>query len=150
MSGDDSDLPASSSTIQKLVRRARSGGFSNSPQPSSSLLDAIFYEQDDSTSINTYSYYSTRSSNYTMSNLPGPGRLLGNLYSSAGSFLERRLGKLAYRASLKSLAKAKTDLDYSNLRAMLEANGMAQKEKACNIFLGYARYVTSSFHSSAP
>ncbi len=82
-----------------------------------------------------------------MSNLPGPGRLLGKLLSSAGSSLEQRLGKLAYRAGLGSLAKAETDLDHHNLWSMLEDEDMAQKEKACNILLGYARYVASLFRS---
>ncbi len=76
---------------------------------------------------------------------PGPGRLLGNLYSSAGSFLERRLGKLAYRASLRSFAKAETDLENPNLWSMLNEENIKQKEKACNILLDYARHVSSSF-----
>jgi len=69
---------------------------------------------------------------------PGSGAPLGNLYSSAGSFLERRLGKLAYRASLKSLTKAETDLAFINLGPMLRSNDIAQNEKCCNILLCYA------------
>ncbi len=106
------------------------------------------YEQNDSTSTYTYTYYSTWSSNYTMSNLVGPGRLLGKLFSNAGSSLERRLGKLAYRARLGSHAKAETDLSYYNMSPMLHGEDMILKEKACNILLGHARYATSlSSHS---
>ncbi len=82
-----------------------------------------------------------------MSNLPGPGRLLGNLYSSAGSSLERGLGKLAYHASLRNLAKAETDLAHQNLSSMLKGEDMKQKEKAYSMLLGYARYVASIFRS---
>ncbi len=94
-----------------------------------------------------------------MSNLPGPGHLLGNLYSSAGSFLEQRLGKLAgsfleqrlgklaYRAGLGSYAKAETDLANFNLWSMLKDDDMVENEKACNILLEYARYDTSLYCS---
>ncbi len=116
-------------------------------QRASTLLDDN-YEQNDSTSTYTYTYYSTWSSNYTMSNLVGPGRLLGKLFSNAGSSLERRLGKLAYRARLGSHAKAETDLSYYNMSPMLHGEDMILKEKACNILLGHARYATSlSSHS---
>ncbi len=118
-----------------------------SPQRASSLLDDDFYEQDDSTSIYSYSYYSTWSSNYTISNLVGPGRLLGNLLSSAGSSLERRLGKLAYRLGLGSYAMAEAGLWNPGLLTMLQSEDMLRKEKACNILLGYARYVASAFRS---
>lgn len=40
----------------------------------------------------------THSTNSTVSNLPGPGRVLGNLYSFAGQHLERRLGNVAQKA----------------------------------------------------
>lgn len=38
------------------------------------------------------------SSNYTISNNIGPGRVLGNLYSYAGQNLERALGQVAHKA----------------------------------------------------
>ncbi len=164
-SRDDSNPPASSLTNQSLaIHRTRSGSPFDSPRPSSSrsLLDDSLSEKDDSTTI--YSYYSTESSNYTMSNLEGPGRLLGNLFSSAGSFLERRLGKLAYSVGSWSptdltyndvmsisegddMARAEIDLRLLNLLPMLRCKDITQKEKVCNIFLRYARYATSSFRS---
>ncbi len=56
--------------------------------PASSRSSLVGFLQDDASTI--YSYFSTWSSNYTMSDLPGPGRLLGNLMSSAGStFISR-------------------------------------------------------------
>jgi len=102
--------------------------------PASSSL--VGFLQDDASTID--SYFSTWSSNYTMPDLPGPGRLLGNLMSSAGSSLERCLGKLAYRAGLGSYAKAEANLRKYNLCGMLRSEDMIQKEKACNILLGYA------------
>ena len=39
-----------------------------------------------------------------MSNLVGPGRVLGNLYSNAGRRLERVLGSAAHRAGLGPIA----------------------------------------------
>lgn len=47
---------------------------------------------DDISSIFSYS------TNSTASNLPGPGRVLGNFYSSTGKRLERTLGDLAHKA----------------------------------------------------
>ena len=53
----------------------------------------------------TKDHYSTRatctlysSTNDTASNLPGPGRLLGNAYSYAGRRLERAVGVVAHKA----------------------------------------------------
>ena len=44
----------------------------------------------------TCTFYS--STNDTASNLPGPGRLLGNAYSYAGRRLERAVGVVAHKA----------------------------------------------------
>ena len=44
----------------------------------------------------TFTFYS--STNDTASNLPGPGRLLGNAYSYAGRRLERAVGVVAHKA----------------------------------------------------
>ncbi len=159
MSDGDSDSLTSSSNAQVELERTPDIVNSdlsrpNSPQPDPSFLDDDFHEQDDSTSIYTYSYNSTWSSNYTMSNLEGPGRLLGNLLSRAGSSLERRLGKIAKkradrRAFLQSLARAEADLSLHNLFPMiLESEDMINKERACNILLGYARYVAPYLHPS--
>ncbi len=76
--------------------------------PASSRSSLVGFLQDDASTI--YSYFSTWSSNYTMSDLPGPGRLLGNLMSSAGStFISRAVfGKS--RAGLGSYAKAEANL----------------------------------------
>ena len=49
----------------------------------------------DAQSASSSSLYST---NYTMSNLVGPGRVLGNLYSSLGRRLERSIGVSAHKA----------------------------------------------------
>ncbi|KLO18479.1 hypothetical protein SCHPADRAFT_936155 [Schizopora paradoxa] len=65
---------------------------SDSLPSSTSILNKL---RDDDV---TYSYWSKWSSNYTVSNLVGVGRVLGNLYSKLGSSLERRLGNYAIRA----------------------------------------------------
>ena len=51
-------------------------------------------EMSDAQSAFSSSLYST---NYTMSNLVGPGRVLENLYSSLGRRLERSIGALLIR-----------------------------------------------------
>lgn len=105
-----------------------------SPPSSSSWLE--YFERDDI----TYSFTSTWSSNYTMSNLPGPGRLLGNLYSRAGSSLERSLRKLANQTGLGGYAKAKDVMTRScfvivNSRPVEDPR---EVEKACDNILRYA------------
>jgi len=62
--------------------------------PSSSHLTAHtvnVFRQDDATTI--WSYRSEWSTNYTKSNLPGPGRTLGNLYALLAKPLERQIEK---------------------------------------------------------
>ncbi len=110
-----------------------------SPQASLKWLEDFL--RDDST--NTYSYLSTWSSNYTTSNLPGPGRLLGKLLSKTGSSLERHLGNLAYRAGIGSYAKAETTLQKPREDLPLIYEGMPRKakEKACGTLLRFARFV---------
>lgn len=92
--------------------------------------------------MTVYSYFSTWSTNYTMSNFIGPGRLLGNLYSKAGASLEERLGKLADHTGTGGYAKSKAILgnDYM-LFEMLESEDMAKTEKACRVLLRCARYL---------
>ena len=55
-------------------------------------------ERRDTLSPDNYSSISTFSTNYTMSNLIGAGRTLGNLYSSAGKKIEHTLNRAAHRA----------------------------------------------------
>jgi len=144
MNGDGS-WPASSSNAQAALEDtsnsvdsgSNDSNLPNTPLQTSSLSNDNFL-QDDSTSIFSYSYHSTWSSNYTMSNLVGPGRLLGNLFSSTGSSLERQLGKLAYRTGLGGYAKAEKDLALESMYSMVRSEDMVQKEKACSILLGHA------------
>ncbi len=141
MSGDGSNSPAlsSSSSNTPVTLEGTSDGIdllnSKSPQPASSWLDDIL--RNDSTTV--YTYHSTWSSNYTMSNIAGPGRLLGNLLSSTGLTLERRVGKLAYRAGLGAFSKAEEDLLKHRLKDMLVSEETVQQDKACSILFGYAR-----------
>ena len=62
---------------------------------SSNFLLPADDELNDTQSVTSSSFYS---SNYTMSNLVGPGRVLGNLYSSLGRRLERSIGASAHKA----------------------------------------------------
>ncbi len=94
MSDAESTPPTSSSSIA-VVQAAidhslvRNGVAVDSDPPE---RDRAFHrlEVQDDDAATTYSYFSTWSSNYTASNLPGPGRILGNLYDWAGSTLWRR------------------------------------------------------------
>ncbi|KLO14308.1 hypothetical protein SCHPADRAFT_939611 [Schizopora paradoxa] len=97
---------------------------------SSSFLDELW--EDNSTNV----YTSSWSSNYTMSNLPGPGRNLGNFYSWVGASLERRLTKRAEQAAVKK---------YGNVASVLKSDwgiydkfmsdDVKEHEKACEIVL---------------
>ncbi len=109
---------------------------SNSSQPRSTLLDDDFL-QDESKTI--YSYFSTWSTNYHHIEPPGPGRVVGSLLSTAGSSLERGLGKLVYRAGLGTFLKAETDLSDDSL-LIRGRMGQEMNEKSCDILLSYARY----------
>ncbi|KLO10281.1 hypothetical protein SCHPADRAFT_892443 [Schizopora paradoxa] len=81
----------------------------NEPSSSSYLPHNIDSDPSSSSSREP-SIYSEWSSNYTMSDLPGPGRILGNLYSTAGAALERSLARgvawLAQRKEAKRRAEA--------------------------------------------
>lgn len=81
-----------------------------------------------------------------MSNLPGPGRLLGNFYSWAGLPLERQLGKLAYRTGLGSFAKAEAILRRSSaVYDIIKDGDMTKAGKACDILLRFAMYCITFF-----
>lgn len=109
-----------------------------SPHPPHSLSSILY----DDCSATTYSYFSSWSSNYTASNLPGSGRTLGNILSRAGSSLEQRLGKLAYRVGLGTYAKAETHLVEYHLSEFLNGGTMTKKKKrGWDLLLGYLRCV---------
>lgn len=117
------------------------------------LLSSSFFDElrRDDTSALTYSYRSTMSSNQTMSNLVGPGRLVGRFYSWAGSSLERRLGRIALRTGIGSYAKAVIMMRKENEAAISDSllNMDEQSAKAfCEAVLVCAQYVSSIFVSS--
>lgn len=120
---------------------------SNASLLSSSILDEL---RRDNRSAWTYSYHSAWSSNYTMSNLPGPGRLLGMLYSRAGSSLEHQLGKFALRMGIGSYPKAVIMLRKESgkaVSAMLWNSDEQVVEKFCEALLVCAQYVPPIFVS---
>ncbi len=118
---------------------------SNSEPPSSRPSRLPSFLQDDSTTI--YPYFSTWSTNYTMSNLPGPGRLLGNLFLRAGSLLERGLGKFARRVGERSDVRLQIDDLQWNA---LVGKRLAPKDvgKVCDELLGHARYFIHNYHDT--
>lgn len=138
------------STPQTLtpVTELTDGTFSIDCPFSTSFFDGS--QEDDTTTI--YSYFSALSTNYTASNLPGPGCLLGNLYSKAGSALERGLGRLVYRRYLKENTEELTAYmvamamlkDTGKIYAMLESEDPRENERACEILMIYAQYVFSA------
>lgn len=149
MSSDSVDSPTLGSSTRNSTTQAEHKEASDNVEhvqidhdsPPSASRDAWLedIQRDDTTTV--YSYFSTWSTNYTMSNLIGPGRLLGNLYSKAGASLEERLGRLVDRAGIGGYAKAKAILgdDYV-LFEMLESEDLSKREKACSILLRCARY----------
>lgn len=117
------------------------------PQLSQSFLDELQQEDEDD-SIITYSYYSTWSSNYTESNLPGPGRLLGNFYSWAGLALERRLERLLNRGRLGAEAEASkveeeaVAMLQASICGMIWSDDTREIEKVCETLIICAQYVS--------
>jgi len=105
-------------------------------RPSNNLPDVNDQLKDDARTRD--SYFSEWSSNYTMSNLPCPGRLLGNLYSLAGSALERNLERLVYRVRYRSFVKAEKALRWGRL-VLAEEMKKTEREDMCGLFLTYAR-----------
>lgn len=79
----------------------------------------------------------SRSINYTMSDLPGPGRILGNLYSSGGRRLEKGVARLA--------KKWPSDLDYQISSIIVYSRGNISDgdrksvKKMCKKMLNYTQ-----------
>ena len=92
-----------------------------------------------------WSFRSEWSSNYTASNLPGPGRNLGNLYSRAGRLLENSLGRLAYSAGIGKSVKAQKTLrmveDWS-----VRTTPENERREICKALIDCARCVTTSMY----
>ncbi|KLO14309.1 hypothetical protein SCHPADRAFT_927927 [Schizopora paradoxa] len=103
--------------------------FNLGPSSFSLLLDEL--RRDDV----TYSYASTLSTNYTTSNLAGPGRVLGNLYSIAGSSLERGVGSIARRTGIEELLRSKSLDRLKKSTRLFRSEDARKHRKACRIFL---------------
>ncbi|KLO06000.1 hypothetical protein SCHPADRAFT_895814 [Schizopora paradoxa] len=114
------------------------------------LLSSFLHELQEDDAQTVYTYFSTWSTNYTMSNLPGPGRILGNLYSKAGSTLEKRIGKLVNKAAVKKYQQAVAMLRrYRMIEEIFEGDDWNEHEKACKILLICAKSDEISFQVEA-
>lgn len=97
--------------------------------------------QDPSNSLDTdadYELCSASSSNETADDLPGLGRILGNLYVSAGRKLENAFGRVALRMGRGPNAtalKIQRILEDESLRSFTRRKRL---EKKCKIL---ARYI---------
>ncbi|KLO18461.1 hypothetical protein SCHPADRAFT_955046 [Schizopora paradoxa] len=111
---DDSEARASANTRIAYRETLRVDDAPDTHFMSSSVLEE--FQRDDI----TYSYASTWSSNFTMSNLVGPGRILGKWYSKAG------IGSYA------KLVKGALD-------RMFQSENPKKHEKACEIMLTCAK-----------
>ncbi|KLO12555.1 hypothetical protein SCHPADRAFT_929149 [Schizopora paradoxa] len=101
-------------------------------------LPRPYFLPGNSTNTAPHSYFSTWSTNYTVSNLPGPGRVIGNFFSKAGGTLERNLGRLAYSVGIGSYAKA--EVEFSLLHTFyLKWEKGTESEEICEMMLDYAR-----------
>lgn len=91
-----------------------------------------------------YEICSIASSTETADNLPGPGRLLGNLYTGAGRRLEDEFGRIAalmgYGPNAMSMKIQKLLMDKS-LRAFSRRKKLKKK---CKDLARYVRYVQSA------
>ena len=96
------------------------------------------HQQDSNSASSVWSFHSEWSSNYTTSNLAGPGRILGNLYSLAAKPLERNLRKLAYYSGTGRHAEADRYLRESPY-ARMELHSEKRRMELCKTLLGYAQ-----------
>ncbi|KLO10499.1 hypothetical protein SCHPADRAFT_906820 [Schizopora paradoxa] len=135
---DDDRNETNSSSSNPAAGGEKSGIDSHTThsQSSSSFLKELC---EDSVSSITYSYASTWSSNYTMSNLAGPGRILGNFYSRAGSALERRIAKWANRSASKEYEKAVAAQEGYDFTVMFFCEDPKEHERACEMLLVCAK-----------
>ena len=95
-----------------------------------------------------YECCSIASTNATVDNLPGPGRLLGNLYSSAGRRLEDGLGRVASRMGYGPNAmsmKIQELLEDKSLRSFTRRKKLKKKCKDLAQYVKYVQFTTYVF-----
>ena len=68
-------------------------------------------------------YYST---NYTESNIPGAGRVLGLVYNSAGQQLERAVGLVAQRIGFRP----RSDIIYQKIQELYQEGWMNDEKRS--------------------
>lgn len=88
-----SSTPDGSAASSQIIHSAQAGP--SRSLPSSSGVPTEAEAESDCTSEYTYTDHS---SNWTMSNLPGTGRIIGQYYSRGGRVLERVFGRMAAKS----------------------------------------------------
>ena len=89
----------------------------------------------DALSVTSTSYFS---SNYTESNLPGAGRVLGLAYDSAGRRLERAIGKVAQKVGYRPRPYA---VYQEVVNEMSQAGWMNDEKKSVLFFIFLSIYI---------
>ncbi|KLO08245.1 hypothetical protein SCHPADRAFT_944605 [Schizopora paradoxa] len=132
-----SNLPSTSPDRQSTYNDTPGDEDANVVMPLSSSVPDEHREDDTIDTTTVYSYYSTWSTNYTMSNLPGPGRILGNFYSRAGRALEKHLGRIVDRTSI---IQAKVVMySISGTFGLFVSKNPKKHETGCEVLLACAR-----------
>ena len=86
------------------------------------------------------SYFST---NYTESNLPGAGRVLGQVYSLAGRQIERTVGVVAQKVGFRP----RSDAIYQQIQELYREGWTIDDKKSMLFFLSsYSRHLTSTHY----
>jgi hypothetical protein len=134
--------------LYRVVKVYRSGKNADKPAGSNAMSLVLQRDTDEV------------SDNATMSNLPGPGRLLDKFYQSSGRELEKSLGKLADRAGFGPAAAERSVRDeimrcYEQLLEVRDVELSQQKfdwirlpgaeatvRKACRKLLRYTQYAS--------
>lgn len=93
-----------------------------------------------------YELCSIASSNETMDDLPGPGRILGNLYTSARRRLENGIGRLAVRMGRGpnvTALKIQRILENKSLRPLTRHKKL---KKNCKRLSRYVKWVVQIYN----
>lgn len=86
-----------------------------------------------------YELCSIASSNETMDNLPGPGRVLGNFYTSAGRRLENEIGRVAVRLGCGPHIAARKIQEILNDKSLRSTQRLKKLRNSCKSLTRYIK-----------